>query len=672
VLLLIDVLYPGPSRMTIKVDEIIDGIEEELRVTSKFVKFRVERRTQEGAIWKLNVEPMSGSLDESLEESSAWWAGPPSGSAAVLSVIPEIDQINLWYASTTPPDKGQEIRLYPPRYLEALLDCWQNRVWANRCLQWLDSSNKRDGELDTPERIPGFSRLRINQRRAFSLLEQPISFLWGPPGTGKTFTLGAMLAHYLCEHRTAKVLLLSTTNSAVDQALISVDDRLQELSRTKPFASELRKKCLRIGNHFVASQYKGKEHLLPASDVTLIRAIAELEANPVDPTDVARYAQWKARIRALRQQIPKPLDRAQLAALTTTGAAFMFEPLYARHPFDLIVFDEASQVGLAHALALAPLGKQVIFAGDPQQLAPIAKSEHPNAKAWLGESMFAHRRRGHECLLDEQNRMEESICDVVSNVFYEGKLLVAQDAEADPVWRLSRVVADVAPMGRKNVHIHLCREQGMFHGGFGGPVRFESADFIGELVQRLAASGLAKKQITVLTPYRAQRTIIRNNLRRKNIRDVRVSTVHRAQGTECHTVIFDVLFANTEFFDKEMGGARLINVAVSRAQSRLIIVASEADLSYDWLRRVSNVISHRDGAGDDAVPLADVIFQPTFPISAVGTIVRYNGIVGKVTGAQARFFPLMNLRNGDTINYKTELVRSQLKSPATRTAGAIV
>ena len=110
---------------------------------------------------------------------------------------------------------------------------------------------------------------------------------------------------------------------------------------------------------------------------------------------------------------------------------------------------------------------------------------------------------------------------------------------------------------------------------------------------------------------------------------------------------------------------------MARAQSRLVIGASESDLSYECLRRVANVIGHRDGAGDGAVPLADVIFQPGFPASAVGMIVRYNSIIGKVQQAhRPDFFALMNLRNGDTINFKTESVRSHMQtSPQADDAG---
>jgi hypothetical protein len=135
---------------------------------------------------------------------------------------------------------------------------------------------QESADLNEISFVENFPTLRAGQRLAFGLLERERGFLWGPPGTGKTFTLGAMLAHFLCKHPNSRVLLLSTTNSAVDLALISVDERLEELSRKNSHAGLVRKQCLRIGNHFVASKYRGREHLLPVPDEDLICRLADL------------------------------------------------------------------------------------------------------------------------------------------------------------------------------------------------------------------------------------------------------------------------------------------------------------------------------------------------------------------------------------------------------------
>ena len=85
------------ANITASANEVIDAIEEELLVASKFLRFRVNDLSPQANIWKVFVEPLnaSSSLDESLEGAAAWWGGPPSGSADVLSVIPDTDQLNI-------------------------------------------------------------------------------------------------------------------------------------------------------------------------------------------------------------------------------------------------------------------------------------------------------------------------------------------------------------------------------------------------------------------------------------------------------------------------------------------------------------------------------------------------------------------------------------------------
>src|SRR5437588_2892275 len=121
--------------------EVCSGIEAELAKSSEYLEFVVVGRQQEDTLWKVFVdltqETRSG-LDETLEGSAAWWAGPPKGGADVLSVNAETEQINLRFATGPPPAPGGRIRVYPPRYLEALLCCWKMDRSAEKSLNWLN------------------------------------------------------------------------------------------------------------------------------------------------------------------------------------------------------------------------------------------------------------------------------------------------------------------------------------------------------------------------------------------------------------------------------------------------------------------------------------------------------------------------------------------------------
>jgi hypothetical protein len=570
----------------------------ELERCSKPLVLRVEERRREGAFWVLKVSAQSRRgevLDESLEAGKVWWPEPVKGSADILSILPEENQITLRYCVAPPPDAGGHLLIYPARYLEKVQDAWKDMAWVREVHAWIQGPlrNPATDPNAVPRPVAPKVPLRPSQALSFDLLAREVSFLWGPPGTGKTHTLGYLLAHLLLRKPKAKVLLLSTTNSAVDQALVAVDKALQVMSATEGRCESLRGKCQRLGSRFVASQYEGREHLLPALNKYLIRELAELEAKKPDPEDIQAFARWKERDEGLRAemkaQVIQLVAKSSLVAMTTTRAAFGLKDLRECPQFDYLVFDESSQVGLAHALLLAPLGRRALFAGDPQQLRPVAQSEDDEVDLLFAHSMFdlLDREVHGTCFLEEQSRMAEPICRVVSDLFYQGRLKVAEDCHANLEWRRFRRMPST-PTFRRHLHLEPVAEEWKWSQAYGGPIRYPSAtqivDRIAELLPHLPA-----KDMLVLTPFRAQRALLRSLLRRlaeeqgqPEFKKVRVSTVHRAQGMECHTVFFDPVSGDSEWL-KSPAMACLINVALSRAQARLVVHLSPGDRKHNPL-----------------------------------------------------------------------------------------
>lgn len=655
--------------------DIREAIREELEDTPEFLEFVIEDRIQDGQLWTISVDMTqtlrTEGLDESLEGAAAWWPGPPKGGADVLAVIPENQQLTLRFATSSPPVKGKKIRIYPPRYLEALLHCWENNAWATQCLTWLVQLHQAN--TFTPNRAlakHSFPWLRAAQAAAFKLPGWKVGFLWGPPGTGKTTTLGALLAEYLVTFPTARILLLSTTNSAVDIALVAVDKRLEELSRQVSTATQVRKDCCRVGNHFIASQYKEREHLLPVKDERLIRLLADLEATRPDKEDVQAYARWKQQVEGvrlqIRQQAARVLQEKRLAAMTTTRAVFTFAELSALPPYDLVVFDEASQVGLAHALAVAPLAKFALFAGDPRQLSPIVRSRRRLAKRWLGNSMFVYMQEddASTCLLNEQSRMAAPICDLVSNLFYKGKLVVAQDCINNLQWAQARVLFAVPPLNvnDKPLCLQMVEKNGTWSHKYHGPIRYVSAEFIQHVVSSLTLK-VKPEDILVLTPFRAQRALIRTLLRKAGSKSVLVSTVHRAQGSERHTVIFDPVQGDTQFMQDE-NARRLINVALSRAQARLVIILSPADRKNPLFDQIYNIVENQNVI-QEIVPIEQLVSRPNFPSDTIGLPVRIDSATGRVIDVDTRSdrFILHDLQTGKTRKYVTSGLIKQYRSP---------
>ncbi|MDR7268588.1 hypothetical protein J2X20_001217 [Pelomonas saccharophila] len=622
----------------------------ELSATPEYYDFKVLSSEREGALWRVTLEPgyvfaegqrpgaasAQALLDDSLDGASAWWGAPTKGGASVLAVVAEDDQLVLQNASSAPPPAGSLIRLYPTRFLNAVADAWWDSPWAERALACLPDLG-RPQRIDAGPALTGspFRWLRAAQRQALALVGHSSAFLWGPPGTGKTTTLGVLLAEYLDTRPDARVLLLSTTNHAVDLATLAIDKALQKGRR-----EHCRAGVQRLGTRFDAAAYAGREHLIPTEDAELIARLARAESARPSARDAVALKGWADRVAALRDELRasslKVLRRCRLAAMTTTRAAFTLKSLRelapdGEPPFDLIVFDEASQASLAHALVLMPLGRARLFAGDPQQLSPVQRSEDRLARRWLGRSAFAEMPRSGPsvALLDEQSRMAAPIGDLVSQLFYDGALRVAADTPAQWQAARRRTLGDIAP--DDHLHLHRVQLDGGWSSTHRGPVRRESAEAIAALVASALESGnWQPEELIVLTPFRAQRALIRQCLRARGLPEaLRVSTVHRAQGSEAPVVLFDPADGAQPFLQGEEA-QRLLNVALSRAQAKLVLFVSAADAAGAFL---APLVRKLRLAADErtAQPLIELARAPGFPANAIGRRVTAGRLSGEVT-----------------------------------------
>jgi DNA replication ATP-dependent helicase Dna2 len=583
-------MSPPQFQLTELADRIRTAVTEELRVASAGLPFRVVEILKYGGILTLELEPQDfrSSLDESMDEGRLGWNGVTNGSADIISVLPQLSYVNAVLTSGRPPLKGGTVFINPARFLAPLVDLWERPTIADGATRWYFQLGENSHH---PEVVPTHSHvkgLRPAQEAAFGLVGWDVSFLWGPPGTGKTSTLGWLLASYLRERPRDRVLLLSTTNSAVDLAILSVDKAIPEVFGPAP-----RPSCLRFGSRFDPKKYDDRSHLVPVRDKALLKVYdRHLQAAP-DPAEAERYLAWKKQLEALRQQIREQnrefLRNARLAAMTATYATFQYDELVALGRYDLVVFDEASQVGKAHAMTLAALGKRVLFAGDPKQLSPIVQANSEDVWKWLGQSAFEWESRSSlrraSCMLDEQWRMAEPISGAVSDLFYDSKLKVAAPAQHDPAWLAARKPGKTSLLEPTNVALVDLGVHARPAHRFNGYCCPESAEVIAALTVDFRLTD-PDSEILILTPYRAQRHEIRKQLQSINASGVLASTVHRAQGSERSIVIFDPVRPSSEFVSSAEG-MRLMNVALSRAQARLIVLLHADWRENDALKRLA-------------------------------------------------------------------------------------
>jgi hypothetical protein len=235
----------------------------------------------------------------------------------------------------------------------------------------------------------------------------------------------------------------------------------------------------------------------------------------------------------------------------------------------------------------------------------------------MGLSPFEIQKQVPEdatCFLSEQSRMAGPICKVVSDAFYDGKLSVCTKEAAKNEWKQHR---NVGCREEERVTVVQIQSDGYYTDTWDGFVRHESAERVRDMVASFLQSGLTKDDVQILTPFRAQRRLIRKMLKEARC-IVPVSTVHRAQGTEKRIIVFDPVDGGGRFlFCAE--GNRLINVAFSRAQARLVVMLSYGDAVNPKLACMA--------PPQLGLPLfCELVKSPAFPDNLPGKVFGYLGM----------------------------------------------
>lgn len=414
-------------------------------------------------------------------------------------------------------------------------------------------------------------------------------FIWGPPGTGKTRTIGFGSALAAPSRR---ILLLAYSNSAVDVATLAVDYGFQSSGPSEPgrvfrCGSSLSDK-IRNSPHLSALGAFRREHPAEA------RRLADLQQQHRQlvrdgSRDTRRLKKIREGLRELQQRVQEYEEylvrRARVVSCTLAKLATW--PALADVRFDTVILDEASMAPLPYAALAASHGeKTVVYTGDFRQLPPIVVSNSRDAQEVLGVSAFDHagvtgadavqQSDPRMVMLQVQYRMHPNISQHISAGWYGGKLRdgpevlqrAAPIAASPPLRGRSVVVADIAPLRSEAIP---------------GPADLGGSRF--NLVSALAAIGLAAeaaavegRSVGVIAPYRLQAQITGRLLRAVGLDRVRTSTVHRFQGEELDVIIFDLTTAGNHKPRGFLGGdvysnaGRLLNVALSRARGKLIVL----------------------------------------------------------------------------------------------------
>lgn len=621
---------------------ILDALYDEQSVNKQYCEYTIESiKTETFGVYSGNLKIKHSrsiysrkiQIDEIMIGGKIWWENDgATGYAEIFLVIPEDEKVIFRFVHGNLPEKGTTVRIYLPDYIEPLIKCWENSRYVAKIDKWFKRIENQKSS-DNSYKITGEYKnwLRKNQKEAFALMNMSAGLLWGPPGTGKTTTMSAIIAEYVQQNPYDNVLIVANTNLAVDTIFTGFDKILDKVKDRE----KIRKKSIRFGQYFNSGMYKGREYMLSKKDETFILEelfSIEEERQKTPNEDVKKLALLKKRYDALKEKLKKKIEDTiqnySIVAMTSTVALNYFDDLIS-NKFNLVILEEASQINICQALMLTLLGDKVIYTGDNRQLSPIVQSKNKNTKKFLGSSIFKLKTsvlKDRVFFLNEQSRMTKNICKIVSDIFYDKKLLLASRLPDVKNWKKERKLYKEDIFHGKDVAILDIDEKGTWSQKYGGIIRHSSAVKIDEICKKLVDNYDCKEEdITILTPFRAQKNMIKGFLRRSYLKKIHVKTIHKSQGSEAHTIIFDPVDGNNNFLKTEEA-RNMINVALSRAKARLVVCLHEDDFENNIFFQVGNLIAKLNSESSLSIyPEIDkFIKEKDYPQNIVGKIINFH------------------------------------------------
>ncbi len=432
-----------------------------------------------------------------------------------------------------------------------------------------------------------FPWLNSSQESAINLTlrAKDVAIVHGPPGTGKTTTL--VEAIYETLRRENQVLVCAQSNMAVDWISKQLADRGVNVLRIGNPA--------RVDDDMFSYTYERRFEAHPMYDTLwgMRKAVRDLYRSNKDKAHAI-----KEKAEALELEIRESLfAESRVIACTLVGAANSL--LYGRS-FQSLFIDEAAQA--LEAACWIPICKshRVIFAGDHQQLPPTIKcfeAERAGLSRTLMEKIVASKPEVVS-FLNVQYRMNERIMRFSSDWFYDGKLHAAEEVKCRGILDFEEPLEWIDTSNFSFTEDYISHTAGRVNKMEGELLM----TLLSQFIEKIGSHRILDERIDfgVISPYKAQvyflRHLLKQNKALKPFRKlITINTVDGFQGQERDVVMISLVRSNEDGSIGFLGELRRMNVAMTRARMKLMIVGDSATLTHhSFYRKLWEWISPDD------------------------------------------------------------------------------
>lgn len=424
--------------------------------------------------------------------------------------------------------------------------------------------------------------LNTSQQQAveFALQANDLAIIHGPPGTGKTTTVVELIRQAVANGE--RVLACAPSNTAVDnllERLVVAGEPAVRLGHPARVLEVVRSHTLDalVEQH---DAHQVIQEMLREAEQLERRAGRFTRAKPApgqkyQQRQEARDLRKHARMME-RQAINEIIAQARVICATVS---FDFSTLD-DHNFDLLVIDEACQSVEPGCWVPLKYAHRVVLAGDHCQLPPTILST-PAAKEGyaisLMQRLVEHYGDTTTRQLTVQYRMNEEIMRFSSDRFYNGTLTAddsvrchclsdlptVRESDDSPVTFIDTAGAgwdeEIEPEGLSKLNPQEGR-------------------LVLDQVNKLCEAGLSPRDIAVIAPYAAQVRWLRQNAEFDHLE---IDTVDGFQGREKEAVVMCTVRSNSKGEVGFLSDARRMNVALTRARRKLIVIGDSATLGAD-------------------------------------------------------------------------------------------